>query len=310
MPEPVILGDFLGWQPPPLETIIGQGIMYKGSKAIIYGRYKSLKSMLALRLGISIASGTDWLGFETTPHGIPVIYLQLEIPQALLHRRVLKMLNSSTGNVGSQRKSDESSTVASRIATTSKSDTTAINTATVPESGSSSDGDTPRTIPPLWIWTEHYIKLDTPEGIKELRRVLDKTQAEVLILDPIYRTISGNMLELHHVQNFIDHIEGLIADYELAIMMVNHTKKGEYENQYANVDDMLGSVLFGAWPDTVIRIERKGRHEETNEQMLLASFEVVRHAEEEIGSRLVRVKSDDISFRALPTNLMEELFND
>ena len=67
-------------QPPNYpRALIGGGLLFASTKMIIYGRYKSLKSMLGLDMAFSLASGTSWLGFDPPKDGSKVLYLQLEI---------------------------------------------------------------------------------------------------------------------------------------------------------------------------------------------------------------------------------------
>ena len=97
--EPQYLDDFLKWQAPPLVPIVGKGVMYEGSKIILYGKYKTMKSMLAIRFALSVAFGENWLGFTTTSSGKNILYLQLEIPAPLLQRRLQAMKAVPTDKV-------------------------------------------------------------------------------------------------------------------------------------------------------------------------------------------------------------------
>ena len=95
MGNPIEIHDFLKWTPPKLVPIISDGLMYAGSRVILYGRYKSLKSMLATRLAIAVSRGDDWLGFNTTKQS--VLYLQCEVNETLLHDRMTTMMLGLNG---------------------------------------------------------------------------------------------------------------------------------------------------------------------------------------------------------------------
>ena len=95
MADPIELHDFLKWTPPKLVPVISDGIMYAGSRVILFGRYKSLKSMLATQMCLAISRGDDWLGFKTTK--LKVLYLQLEVPPPQLHNRITKMTHNNNG---------------------------------------------------------------------------------------------------------------------------------------------------------------------------------------------------------------------
>lgn len=63
---------------------------------MIYGKYKSFKSMIAKHLGLCLAAGNPWLGFDTSQSGLTVMYLQLELGEQLLQDR-MKTLCNGTG---------------------------------------------------------------------------------------------------------------------------------------------------------------------------------------------------------------------
>jgi len=235
--EPQTLGDFLAWDAPPLVPIVDKGIMYEGSKVILYGKYKTMKSMMAMRFALAVSEGSDWLGFETSGNKT-VMYLQLEIPPNLLQRRFQAMNAIPSDKV--------------------------------------------------YIWTEPNISIDTDEGMAQVEDVIGAYQPDILILDPIYKVMSGNLVENSQVKIFIDRIDKLMNDFALSIMLVSHTRKGAYEEAWGS-DDLIGGVFFSAWADSVIKLER------VDHKQIRAHFEVIRHAEEEIPPRLFSV-TDDIDF--------------
>lgn len=93
--KPRRLDEFLSWKPEPLESLVSDGLFYKNNKLMIYGKYKSFKSMLAKHLGLCLAAGNPWLGFGTAKSGLTVMYLQLELPEQLLQDRMLTLCNGT-----------------------------------------------------------------------------------------------------------------------------------------------------------------------------------------------------------------------
>ena len=209
------------------EPLVSSGVLYRGGKIVIYGKYKSMKSMLAQRLAICLANGEPWIGFDTLPQGVPVLYLQLEIPAPLMQKRLLK-----TGKVKLKQQ--------------------------------------------LFLWNEHFLKIDNDVGLKRLAEQVKLLKPAVLIIDPVYKVVGGDLLSTQHIQQLVDYIDLLIADCNVAVVMVHHTRKGIFEDWGS--DDMLGSVIFSAWADSVIKIERKGLN-------ITVKFEVMRHAEDELEPR-------------------------
>ncbi len=258
--EPQRLDEFLKWKPEYPEAIIGGGVLYARTKMIIYGRYKALKSMTLLGLARAIAAGQPWMGFKTPERGLKVIYLQLEIPHPLLHKRLTKMemawdavsLNESVERV---RKN-------------------------------------------LYVWTEPFLKLDRPEGIGTLKKYVEKIEPAVIMVDPIYKTISGNILDPNHVREVCDQVDMMLSQYEVSIVFAHHARKSaisEDSDKYdIGSDDMLGAAVFSYWADTVVKITKTG--EKLNEVGLVLNFDIIRHAEDLIEPKEVVFNRDDLMF--------------
>lgn len=255
MADPIELSEFLKWQPEKLEPIISDGILYEGSKAIIYGKYKSLKSMLAIRLGLSIVNGTKWLGFETSP--VDVLYLQLEIVAPMLQERLKAMTETSVGKNG-------------RV---------------IPNSNSK----LPKS---LWLWTEKTIKIDTQEGFERVSEWVNKLKPKLLIIDPIYKIVSGDLLSTNHIQKLTDWLDSLMDNHELSMILVHHSKKGTGDDEWGT-DNMLGSSVFNNWADSIIEIQRHAFDQ------VVVKFENIRHAKKEISPRFFQVDLQNLEFNPI-----------
>jgi len=81
--------DIMLWKPPTIKNIIDGGILYEGTKLIVYGLPKRHKSVVAEQLAFCVAVGTPWLGFKT--ERIKVGYVQGEVPRPMFRERTLKM---------------------------------------------------------------------------------------------------------------------------------------------------------------------------------------------------------------------------
>ena len=235
--EPQNLNEFLDWVPDYPDAILGQGLMYTQTKTIIYGRYKSMKSMLAQRLALSIVRGEPWLGFQTPAEGASVFYMQSEIPHRQLQKRFQTMV---------QGRRDFKK--------------------------------------PLTVWTEHSLKLDSKEGLSKLERKLEQNPSDVLIIDPIYKVLTGDMKEQGQISAFLDNMDALIDRHGVTIVLISHAKKAIQEEGEWGSDDLLGSVFFSAWPDSIFQVRR-------DHGLLTVKFEVLRHAEEEIPAVNITIDS-------------------
>ncbi len=185
------------------------------------------------------------------------IYLQFEIPHPLLHKRFTKMANS----------------------------------------WSTKNGKTGKIGSGLYVWTEPYLKLDTNAGMAALSKALASVKPTILIIDPLYKTLSGNILDPNSARMFVDSLDKLIAEHNFSLILIHHTRKGtldEKEMELGAEEDMLGSAVFGWWADTIIKISKKGGSEQT--ERLLVSFETVRHAEDFVPPREVTFNRETLLF--------------
>lgn len=231
-----------------MAVVLSDGLMFAKSKVILYGRYKSMKSMLALRFMLSCATGKPWLGFRTPPEGLRALYLQLEIPELLLQDRIQTMLGESTDEIKEE---------------------------------------------PI-LWSEAFLKMDTPDGFRKVEKELERHKPSVLIVDPLYKLLTGNISDPHHIGMFLDNMDRLIAKYEISLMILSHGRKqlpvqGSNEIQALGSDDLLGSVLLSAWPDSIMRVAKK-------EDEIRVDFDIVRHARRQLQPAKFTV-TPDINFK-------------
>lgn len=239
MSKPKRLDEFLAWKPEPLKSYIDKGLLYERTRMIIYGKYKSLKSMLVQDLAIALAKGEPWLGINTNPEGTSVFYLQLELSEVLWQRRVVRRIGGEV-----------------------------------------------KTKKDLVFWTEHFLKIDSDTGMGVIREYLDEFKPQVLIIDPLYKVMAGDMSDNHAIQGVSDSLDKLLNDYRLSIILLHHSRKpGANETKQWGSDNMLGGTLLSAWGDSIIEVNR-----ETDG--LRIDMEVIRHAEEELSAINVRMTKD------------------
>ena len=63
------------------------GVLHRGSKAVYGGPSKAFKTWTLLDMCLAVATGTDWLGFNTDPG--PVLYMNFELQPFAVHKRLL-----------------------------------------------------------------------------------------------------------------------------------------------------------------------------------------------------------------------------
>ena len=252
--DPIGLQEFLSEDIPDLAYIVGGGLLYENTKMIVYGRYKSLKSMIVMDLGFDLVTGQEWIGFDIPVEGKSVLYLQLEIPYKLLQRRIQK-------------------TWAFR-------------------------GKHYQQLKPFHFWTQHFLKLDQPAGFEAIRRQLSYIKPDVLIVDPLYKVVSGNILAPVDSQHVIDAFDRLIEEFNISIVIVSHTRKATLDMAEWGSDDMIGASFYSNWADSIIKVERRGS------DRLQIKFDVIRHAEEELEPIEVDFNRDTLMLSVVQPNLI------
>ena len=141
------------------------------------------------------------------------------------------------------------------------------------------------------------LKLDTKAGMAVLQRALASIKPTILIVDPLYKTLSGNILDPNSARMFVDSLDKLMTDHNFSLVLIHHTRKGsldEKEVEFGAEEDMLGSAVFGWWADTIVKVSRKGGS--GKEERLVVNFDVVRHAEDIIPPREVTFNRETLLF--------------
>jgi len=245
--KPESLGEFLAWKPPYIEQVIGNGILIPQGKAIIFGPYKSWKSMTAIDLAFRLATGSPWLGFDTTLS--TVLIIQLEIPKAAYQKRVNKYI---FGNKLSPMNN-------------------------------------------LFLLTTQQLKLDKGWGIALLEQWIAEVKPQVIIVDPIFKVVSGRLTDEYDVRQFTDRMDEIIEKHKVSLILIHHEGKDiivEGERFDRGADASFGSAVFGWWCDTAIEL----RTISPGSNIVTISFPLLRLAEDEIKPIVVEVNRSNLVF--------------
>ena len=84
------------WNPPFQQYIISHGLLLPQTKMILFGKFETWKSMLAIHIAFTLAEGNDLFGFKTIP--CSNYTLQLEIPKQEHRKRVVKYITGNNVN--------------------------------------------------------------------------------------------------------------------------------------------------------------------------------------------------------------------
>ncbi len=255
--------EFLEWVPPEVpKPIIGDQILDEQGRMFFYGKYKSLKSMAAMHLALCIVGGDPWFGFKTNP--MDVMYLQIEVSHFNLQKRFMKMYNSWHEKVHTVEGAPKCTKCG----------------------GHHNE---------IIFWTEPSIKLDTPGGLSKLHGYLTKFKPKLLIIDPMYKIQSGNMLDPNVFRDFSDILDKIGNAHGLAIIVVAHSSKKEIDDNTWGSDDLMGPALISAWADSIIKITRHGGQSD----LVTVNFDLVRNADKPIEEVRATLDPDTLDFKIL-----------
>ena len=152
----------------------------------------------------------------------------------------------------------------------------------------------------IWFGSELYMKIDKGWGYSELEKEVMRTQPKVLVIDPIFSSMSGKLVDDYDVGLFIDRLDMLRSKYKLAIILIHHSKKMEHnegETYRYGSDEIFGSSRWPRWLDTIIYVDKLEDNEQTGLVTLDLTFEKVRHAEEKIPQIHVIANRSNLVFR-------------
>ena len=104
----------------------------------------------------------------------------------------------------------------------------------------------------VFVGTTFNMKLDTPQGQEVLLNALREIEPNVLILDPLYKIISGDENEATDVKRITDFVDSIIDAYRhtaLSVLIIHHAGKDSSRGG-------RGSSLLEGYPDSVIEIKK------------------------------------------------------
>lgn len=149
----------------------------------------------------------------------------------------------------------------------------------------------------IWFCTELYEKIDKGWGYAELEKEVSRTNPKVILIDPVYNSVSAKLTDDYEVGLFIDRMNMLRAKYKVAIVLMHHNKKEEHlegETYHYGTDEWFGSSRFKRWLDTIIYVELVNDGQVTVDLKL--TFEKTRHSETKLAPINVEVHRSDLTF--------------
>ena len=234
--------DLADWKPPLYTRIIHSGVLNIKNRMLIFGDEGSWKSILAIHTAHSIARGSSWLGFRTSPCN--VLRLQAELPLYIDRERTLKYCAGSESIYLTQNASTITPGLAERA--------------------------TSYSYPPTVVSrTEQFIHIDESSGWESLRQDIENcivylpTAPLVVILDPLFKIFNHDLNKEIDVKPMLDKIDLIMEDAKhtpgISFIIIHHTRKATTDERGLPVtmgsQDATGSRALVRWCDTVLRVD-------------------------------------------------------
>ena len=226
---PFISYDKLMGEEPTSPRWMVEGIWTDKAHGIIGGEAKTLKTTLALAMGISVASGKPFLGAFPVHSPGPVLMVQEE--------------DSKEATVDAMRK------IAYSYGLISKEEVTFLR------SPKGSIGSTVANIRfpddiPFRLLPHYGLDLTAKEHFELLEESVALIRPKMLILDPVYFMIGDTDTDRSYaIVPFLKNLTQLRFHYDVAIVLIHHMRKAQANRPGQR---MLGSMAFHAWVSSAL----------------------------------------------------------
>jgi RecA-family ATPase len=214
LPDPENLADVWGNMPQLSPPLIG-GVLRQGHKLLLAGPSKAGKSFALLELCVAIAEGRDWLGFPCARG--KVLYVNLELDRA----SCLNRLRDVYGKLGMKNQ----------------------------ESGMKSS--VPDSLKNIDIWNLRGSAVPMDKLAPKLIRRAQKKNYIAIIIDPIYKVITGDENSADQMARFCNQFDLICTSLGCAVIYCHHHSKGA-QGQKSAMDRASGSGVFARDPDALL----------------------------------------------------------
>ena len=131
-----------------------------------------------------------------------------------------------------------------------------------------------------------WLKLDTSEGAEKLEEEIKIIKPELVIVDPLYKTLSGSENSAQDLTVVFDVIDKLMERHHFAFLFSSQARKSIILQKIGKVDmgdeEIRGHTVIPGWVDSIIGLRHTGGA--SNERVL--SF-TLRHGESETFSKII-----------------------
>lgn len=215
-----------------------EDIWTAGSHGILGGEPKVSKSTLALAMGLSIASGKDFLGEFSVPSSSvgPVMMIQEENDPWVMQDRMRKIASFygliHKGDV-SVRDAREGEAISKKVMLEFPDDV------------------------PFRLLNNYGFSLSSEEHREMLEEAVATIRPRMLILDPLYMLVGGvNMDRQHEITPYLKWLTRLRYEYGVAPLIVHHWRKQRSDEVSRGGQRLMGSAMFHGWVEAALYAEK------------------------------------------------------
>ena len=216
LPDPENLAEV--WDKlPELSPPLIEGVLRQGHKLLLAGPSKAGKSFALLELCVSIAEGRPWMGFGCAQG--KVLYVNLELDRASCLNR-LRDVYKAQGN-------REQGT------------------------GNRNSQGAPGSLRYIDVWNLRGAAVPMDKLAPKLIRRAQKKRYIAVIIDPIYKVITGDENSADQMAKFCNQFDLICSRLGCAVIYCHHHSKGAQGGKNA-MDRASGSGVFARDPDALL----------------------------------------------------------
>jgi RecA-family ATPase len=132
----------------------------------------------------------------------------------------------------------------------------------------------------FWMASALYTKINKGTDASNMEREMARTGAELLVIDPLNSSMSGNLVDAYQVRTqILDKLDQWRATFNCATLLIHHDRQSEHhqgETYSYGPEEMFGAEVL-KWADTVIRLDCISDQDPII--TLRLQFQKIRHAE-------------------------------
>ena len=110
----------------------------------------------------------------------------------------------------------------------------------------------------LYVDSSLDVKLDVPQAIAELKKVIELHSIQLVIIDNLYSSTLGNISRNDDTNVVIGNVKMLSSTTGAAFVIVHHARQGQINIQGEQVKqrgyEMFGSSFLTNWADTILEV--------------------------------------------------------